>query len=73
MTVIELLSRCRKVSRKRERGRAMTDNAVEELRDLWMEARELGVASHLVAEASRVSPTAVRMWWSETERTASQA
>lgn len=58
-----LLDRARRAAAKREKGQTMADESLFELRQLWVKARAEGIPSHIIAEASNVSPESVRIQW----------
>lgn len=58
-----ILNECRRRGGRYEQAGERRAEELEALRALWTQAKVLGVLSESVAEASRVSPATVRMWW----------
>lgn len=66
-----LLDRARRAASKRLRGQEMDKEALSELRAVWVKARAERIPSHVIAEASGVSPESVRMEWNRDTEAAS--
>lgn len=60
-----LLERARRAAAKRTRGQTLDAEGLDELRAIWVQAKTEGIRSHVMAEASNVSPESVRMEWSK--------